>query len=494
MIGAIYARYSDGPQQTDQSIEGQVRDCEKYAEQNGIQVAEVYADRHISGRSTAGRTEFLRMLDDARRGCFECVIVWKIDRFGRNRQDIALAKMQLKRAGVQLRYAVESVPDGPEGIILESVLEGLAEYYSADLSQKVKRGIRENINKGISYGMIPLGYKLDAERHILIDEETAPLVREAFRMHINGATKRQISDMLARNGILSRNGTPYSTNAIFRMLRNERYIGKWSLQQPVLHHIAILDMNTYNTAQASHKAHRGHPVKEYILSGIAFCECGEPLVGDMCTSKNGSQHRYYMCRSARKKKGCGNGRIQKDRLEEAVIRATCQDMLTDEMIEKMCAGIMRYQEEEYDPVNSFTAQLKSVRERKDNIVKAIENGVDARTLAHRLKSLEAEEDELTVKIANMQVRHPRLTEEQVRALLRRYQRMDVTDPDVRREMIRTFVARVELKKDAVLLLYNLTDSPCRSVRTASDWWALCAAVRTPVVRGTLAAYLIRLAI
>lgn len=494
MIGAIYARYSDGANQTDQSIEGQVHDCERYAEQNGIRIVEVYADRHISGRSTAGRTEFLRMLNDAKRGCFDCVIVWKIDRFGRNRQDIAIAKMQLKKAGVQLKFAAESVPDSPEGIILESVLEGLAEYYSADLSQKVKRGIRENQAKGISYGMIPIGYKLDAERHIIIDEEKASFVREAFRMHISGATKKQISDMFAKNGILSRNGTPYSTNAIFRMLRNRRYIGEWALQQNIQPHMAILDMNTYNTAQASHKAHRGHPVEEYILSGIAFCECGEPLVGDMCTSKNGSQHRYYMCRSARKKKGCGNGRIQKYRLEEAVIRATCQDMLTDEMIEKMCAGIMRYQEEEYDPVNSFTAQLESVRERKDNIVKAIENGVDARTLASRLKALEAEEDELIVKISNAQVKHPRLSEEQVMVLLKRYQRMDVTDPDVRRELIRTFVARVELKKDAILLLYNLTDSPCRSVRTASEWWALCASVRTPVIRGSLCGYLIRLAI
>ena len=487
MIGAIYARYSDGPQQTEQSIEGQVHDCEKYAADHGIRIAEIYADRHISGRSTAGRTEFLRMLDDAKRGAFDTVIVWKIDRFGRNRQDIALAKMQLKKAGVALKFAAESVPDTPEGIILESVLEGLAEYYSADLSQKVRRGIRENISKGISYGMIPLGYKLDAERHILIDEPKAELVREAFKMHIHGATKRQISAMFAEHGVLSRNGTPYSANAIFRMLRNERYAGKWSLQRTVLPQLAILDIDTYNLAQACHKAHRGHPVEDYILSGIAYCECGEPLVGDMCTSKNGSQHRYYMCRSARKKRGCDHGRIHKDRLEEAVIRATVEDMLTDEVIDQICAGIMEYQDAEFDPVAGYAEQLKDVKRRKKNILDSMENAPGSRSLAERLAALEEEEDELSLKLANANIKHPRLSEDQVRVLLKRYQRMDVTDPDVRRELVRTFVARVELKKDAVLLLYNLTDSPCRSVRTASEWWALCAAVRTPIVRGSFAA-------
>lgn len=493
MIGAIYARYSDGPQQTEQSIEGQVRDCEEYAKAHGIRIAAIYADRHISGRSTAGRTEFLRMLEDAKRGAFECVIVWKIDRFGRNRQDIALAKMQLKKAGVTLKYAVESVPDGPEGIILESVLEGLAEYYSADLSQKVRRGIRENISKGISFGMIPLGYKLDAERHIIVDEEKAELVREMFRMHIDGATKKQISAMLAENGVLSRNGTPYSTNAIFRMLRNRRYIGEWSLQRDLSRVEAILDVQTYNLAQECHKAHRGHPSVDYLLSGIAYCECGEPLVGDMSTGKLGGKYHYYMCRSARKKKGCGHGRIDQWRLEEAVIRATVEDMLTDDVIEKICKGIMEYQAELFDPLDSYTEQLRSVRDRKENIVKAIENGVDARTLAERLKALEAEEDELTLKIANSRIKHPRLNEEQVRALLKRYQRMDVTDPGVRKELIRTFVARIELNEDAVLILYNLSDSPCRRVRTASDWWALCRSVRTPIVRGSFAAYLVRIA-
>ena len=192
MTGVIYARYSEGPGQTDKSIDGQVADCKAYAERNGIQILEVYADKHVSGKSTQGRVEFLRMVEDAKRHLFDVVIVWKIDRFGRDRRDIAIYKYELKQAGVQLHYAEESVPDGPEGIILESVLEGLAEYYSADLRQKVTRGIRETLKRGEWFFPLPVGYRRDENRHIIIDEEKADAVREAFRLHIAGASTKAI--------------------------------------------------------------------------------------------------------------------------------------------------------------------------------------------------------------------------------------------------------------------------------------------------------------
>lgn len=202
MLGVIYARYSEGPRQTDQSIEGQVADCTAFAERNGIDIVEVYADRHISGKSVVGRMEFQRMIRDAQEHKFEVVIVWKIDRFGRDRQDIAVNKMKLKKAGVRLVYAEESVPEGPEGIILESVLEGIAEYYSADLRQKVIRGRRETLKKGLYCGAsVPIGYKVDAGRHVVIDEEKAPAVREVFRMYAEGAQVKECAAYLNSRGI-----------------------------------------------------------------------------------------------------------------------------------------------------------------------------------------------------------------------------------------------------------------------------------------------------
>lgn len=228
MRGVIYARYSPGPHQTEQSIEGQVADCQQYAEEHGIDIIEIYADRHVSGKSVVGRDEFQRMLRDAEKGRFDCVLVWKIDRFGRDRQDIAMGKMTLKRAGVKLMYARESVPEGPEGIILESVLEGLAEYYSADLRQKVIRGMKETAKKGQYCGQpLPIGYKVDSQRHVVIDEREAAAVREAFKMHIAGAQLRDIVQLFADRGIMGRRGKPVSNAVVYRMLRNEKYLGEF---------------------------------------------------------------------------------------------------------------------------------------------------------------------------------------------------------------------------------------------------------------------------
>ena len=153
----IYARYSSHAQR-DVSIEQQVADCEAYAKMNNLRVVKVYADRALSGTSDK-RPEFQKMLRDAERGRWSYVLCWKVDRFARNRYDSATYKFRLKRYGVRVIYAKESIPDGPEGILLESVLEGSAEYYSANLSQNIKRGMRYNaLACKVNNGSMPFGY------------------------------------------------------------------------------------------------------------------------------------------------------------------------------------------------------------------------------------------------------------------------------------------------------------------------------------------------
>ena len=142
----IYARYSSHSQ-TDQSIEGQLQTCYDYARANGHIVIGEYIDRAQSG-TTDSRAEFQRMIADSDKHTFEGVLVYQLDRFARNRYDSARYKTKRKKNGVKLMSATEIISDGPEGIILESVLEGYAEYYSADLSVKVVRGMTENALKG----------------------------------------------------------------------------------------------------------------------------------------------------------------------------------------------------------------------------------------------------------------------------------------------------------------------------------------------------------
>ena len=144
--GVIYPRYSSD-RQNEQSIAGQVEVCTEWAKNNEIEIIDIYPDEALTGR-TDKRPNFQRMIADARNGKFDYIIVYKMDRFARNRYDSAIYKAQLKKYGVKVVSAMENIADGPEGIILESVLEGMAEYYSANLSQNVLRGMHQKAELG----------------------------------------------------------------------------------------------------------------------------------------------------------------------------------------------------------------------------------------------------------------------------------------------------------------------------------------------------------
>ena len=200
MTAVIYARYSTDSQR-EESIEGQIRECTAYAEKNGFTVVKHYIDRAISAK-TDNRPQFQQMIKDSERGIFDIIIVWKLDRFARNRYDSARYKTQLKRNGVKLVSATEVISAGPEGIILESVLEGYAEYYSADLSEKVVRGMTENALKGIyNGGTIPFGYMIDETRHYQPDPLLAPYVEQTFQKYADGATMTDLRDWLKAHNI-----------------------------------------------------------------------------------------------------------------------------------------------------------------------------------------------------------------------------------------------------------------------------------------------------
>lgn len=455
--GVIYARYSEGPRQTDQSIEGQVADCRAYADAHGINIIGLYADRHISGTSTEGRDEFLRMMHDADLHRFDCIITWKIDRFGRSREDIAVNKIRLKKAGVQLHYAKESVPEGPEGILLESLLEGLAEYYSADLQQKVTRGIRETAKKGLSpFGTLPLGYKTDENRRIVIDPEKAEAVREVFRMHLGGATLKAMQEMLFRRGVTNK-GKMYGKGTIHRILRNEHYLGRFVAQGVEIIVEPIIDKETFEAAAASfrgpyHNA-AGRADVDYLLSCKCYCEkCGSMLQGTHGTGKLGKKYYYYKCPSKDIKA------IQKEELEDLVIEHTCQDILTDEMIEKLTKKIKEIQEadQQADPATALKRELKQLKKKQANIIDAIENGAGS-SLVERLNEIEAQMNDLTVEIERAQFKHPVVPEEIIRGWLQSFRSGDKDDPVFRRRLLQIFVDCVTVGPEEIVITYNTNE-------------------------------------
>ena len=233
MKAVIYARYSSDNQR-EESIEGQIRECTAFAEKNGVTILRHYIDRAFSAK-TDNRPEFQNMIKDSSKRLFDMVIVWKLDRFARNRYDSARYKATLKKNGVKVVSATEVISDGAEGIILESVLEGYAEYYSADLSEKVVRGMTENALKSkYNGGTLPIGYTIDSEQYFQLDPLTAPFVLEAFKQYAEGATMKEIRDYLNEQGVKNTRGQPLTYNSVQHLLNNRRYIGEYTYRDIVV--------------------------------------------------------------------------------------------------------------------------------------------------------------------------------------------------------------------------------------------------------------------
>ena len=469
MNGVIYARYSAGPGQTDQSIDGQLRDCKKYAKDNDITIIDTYIDRHISGTDFENRTEFNRLLKDAVKHQFSVVIVWKIDRFGRNRQELAISKVKLKKMGVKLMYAKEHIPEGPEGIIMESLLEGMAEYYSAELSQKVHRGLRESVLKGHILGANAcLGYKLVDKKYVL-DPATAPQVREMFERYAAGDTAQEICDDWSRRGLRGRGGARYSHNTIYYMLRNKKYIGIYQYGDIIQENVIprIIDQELWDRVQKilaancrNRSLHKATAPEEFLLTGKLLCGyCGRGIAGDSGTGQHGETHHYYKCSSRKKKtQPCELRTYRKEELESLVIDSTRQDVLTDDVIDYLVGKLLEIQKE--DAVSTELQRLykckKEVQKSIDNMVRAIEQGIITDSTKGRLVELEQQRTDLDTEIAREEIQKPELTDRQIRYWLLSFRQGNEDDPEFRTKLINTFVNSIYLYNDYMIIVYNFT--------------------------------------
>ena len=461
MTAVIYARYSSDNQR-EESIEGQIRECTAYAEKNGITIVKHYIDRAISAK-TDNRPEFQQMIKDSDKKLFDIVLVWKLDRFARNRYDSARYKTQLKKNGVKLMSATEVISDGPEGIILESVLEGYAEYYSADLSEKVIRGMTENALKGkFSGGAIPFGYTINADRRFEIDPLTAPFVAEAFQRYNDGQTMREIRDWLNEKGIKNKRGGPMTFNVVQHMLSNRRYIGELKYRDVLIPDAIppIVSVELFNDVQEKMLKNKKAPARrkaedDYLLTTKLFCGyCGALMFGESGTSRTGEVHRYYKCATAKKHKGCKKKTVRKQWLEDLVVNQTMQLVKDDAAMESIIAKVMDLQNKENTNIPLYEKQLRDAESGIQNMLNAIQAGILTSSTKERLEALEEQRKELQARIAEERLAKPKMKEEFVRFWLLRFRKLDMTQPEQRQALVDTFINAIYLYDDKVLITFN----------------------------------------
>ena len=462
MKAVIYARYSSDNQR-EASIEGQLRECMEYAAQNDITVIANYIDRALTATSD-NRPDFQRMIKDSYKRCFDMVIVWKLDRFSRDRYDSAHYKHILKKNGVKVVSAKENIGDGPEGIILESMLEGMAEYYSAELSVKVKRGLKENALKAkVNGGQIPFGYYIDENQKLAVDQTLAPIVLEAFTMYADGYLIKDIVKRFDEKGLVTRLGKKMSYNMIQYMLTNRKYIGEYRYNDIVIEDAvpAIINKDLFERVSRRMEKNARAPARhkaedDYLLTTKLFCgRCGAMMVGETGTGRNGV-HRYYKCVNA-KKHTCGKKSVQKLWIEDLAVQKA-MDILHDEtIISYLTERIYELQSDENPRLPRLREQLADVENKIQNIVKAIEQGIIFDSTKDRLAELEREKSELNVTIVQEQIKKPFLTKEQIRFGIEKFKQLDISSKEGKQRLIDGFINAIYLYDDKITFTFNYKD-------------------------------------
>ena len=463
MKGVIYARYSSDNQR-EESIEGQVRECKAFAEKNDIQIVETYIDRALSAR-TDRRPDFQRMIKDSSCKKFEVVLVWKLDRFARDKYDSAHYKRILKNNGVKVVSATEAIAAGAEGILLESMLEGMAEYYSAELSEKVTRGLTENALKcKYNGGTLPIGYMIDSEQYFQIDPLTAPAVLDAFKHYADGASMREITDEMNLKGVRTKRGGKISINSVTRMLHNRKYIGEYRYND-IVHSNgipAIVPEDLFNRVQERMAANKKAPAKhkaedEYLLTTKLFCgKCQCYMVGESGTGRN-KVHRYYKCASVKNHKGCDKKSVKKEWIENLVVEQIKKLIFDDELIEKLADTVMKLQSKENTVLPLLKKRFADTQKSIDNMLDAIQQGILTASTKERLESLEKQKSELSVQIIKEEMAKPTLSREQIIFWFHRFRKLNTKRLDHRRRLIDSFVNAIFLYDDRITFTFNYKD-------------------------------------
>ena len=406
MNGVIYARYSC-ERQTENSILGQVRECQEFAKKNDIEVIHIYKDEAISGRTAVKRPGFMRMINDAETGKFACVIVWKGDRFSRSRADAAKYKSELKRLGVRVLSATEANVTGPEAVLMDGINEAFAEYFSVELAAKVSRGLTQNVIDGKFIGAkMPIGYKLDENRKVVIDENYAFIVKEAFYHYLHdGMSVKGISRLFKECGYTDRKGEPIKDPTLHNILKNKRYCGIYGFRDtynmnvfPPL--VSKEDFDAVQELMWKNRRSRGEfrTKKPYLLKGKVFCLYDNmPLKCEAGTSKTGKIFHYYRCKYATENKH-PTVSIKQELLEDTIFRELFNfyrnDPKGDLILNKLTT---RFKEQQKD-VEPLRAMLEQINGRLSALARAVELGANVSQFLDRIKELKEIKEQLEKQI------------------------------------------------------------------------------------------------
>lgn len=495
-----YCRFSSNNQR-EESIDAQLRAITRYIENadGKYSFTDQYIDMALTGTNT-DRPNFQRMIEDAKKGLFDVVIVHKMDRFSRNVRDTLNVESELAQYGVKVISVIEQFADTPEGQLQQIIQLGVGQYYSQNLAREVMKGLKENAYKAIHNGGIaPLGYDVHPEtKQYVINEKEAEAIRIIYKKFLEGWSYRELADYLNLLGYRTKIGNKFSaTSSFYDILVNSKYKGEYvfgrSLSKPKQKGMkrshrknkdeseiiriqdglpAIVDEETFEQVQkllSSRQRSKGAAkAKEvYLVSGIVECgECGSPYHGSSrIGGRNKQKYVSYRCSKRKKMENpCKCKEINRSLLDEFVVNKLFTTILNPQHLETLHQKVNEKLKQKFSEMNNdlphLEKQLKEVEQKVANLVQAIAIGGlgSIETITAELQRLEQQKIGLTNQIQNHQAKQSEvnITLDQMKEVLAEAKEFVLKNNDeMMKFTLSRFIHKIIIHNEAIEIEYNL---------------------------------------
>lgn len=492
---AVYARYSSDRQNED-SIEAQLRAIRKYCHDNGYLIVEEYIDEAYSATNDR-RPAFQKMIADAKLRRFDLVVVHKLDRFSRNQYQSAKYKHLLKKCGIKRLSVLEPMLDGsPESVIVEPLLEGMAEYYSLNLAREVRKGQKEKALKASFLGGVPpLGYDIENKKFV-INKYEAEAVQLIFYMYVRRYSYPQIVSALNQLGKLTKKKRPFRYNSLNAILRNERYTGVYIFNQTEKGNFyrqkpdeeiiripgaipALIDSETWRQAQermTSLRRAEGKARHTYMLTGIIRCaNCGSPMVGRGAPTRTGSRYYYYACLKCGGEDGISRSwSIRSDRVENAIVNKLNNSFFTRSgamaTAKVIHTEMQKRMKQSGDNIRPLRQSLAAIDKEINNLVGTLAVMGSSEAIIAALKQKENEKNQLRVQLAKIEGMSEAVPSvfEIARALQRHGDLLALDEKD-RAHVVRAYIKNVEVPRPSEAEPVHIRVSTVTNTDGSGDW-------------------------
>lgn len=473
---AAYARYSTDKQN---SIEVQLQKIAEYCANNGLNLNEnhIYTDESKTG-SSVGRDGFEQMVNAARRGEFNCVVIYDLTRGSRDVVDWFNFRKEMRALGVRVISTNEHLGDisNPSDFLTELITVGIGQHHVLSTRAKTMDKIATLAAQGKFCGGIPpLGYDVQNGDYIINDYEAAA-VRKIFEMYAGGGSYSEIIDWCAAQGYKGKKGKPIGKNSLHSILSNERYIGryswnkrqvkymtKWAGGKPredavyIDDHIPpIVDKQTWGLVRIRMDERRRTSAKNtnsrsYILTGLLKCaKCGGSYVGVTSTNSRGYERKYYTCGNKKRRRDCDAKNITANDIEPLIKGIVWDALCRGELLERTADVILGNSSKEASAMVSLKKELAETDEQLENLAQALANGFINEVVRKKMDEAQLKHDALVERIAQLTPDIPVSREELIEEL-RQDARLLREEPEKTNAILKKYLTRIEIDDDTITI-------------------------------------------